>query len=58
MRRLVLASDGDRGGYDRRDDDHPQYRCTACSDRKLHELQAVKRVSPRLSSPAAAPVAH
>jgi len=33
VRRLVTAP-----GYDKRNDPHPQYRCAACSERKLTEL--------------------
>jgi len=34
VRRLVLAP-----GYDREHDPQPQYRCQACSERKLEELE-------------------
>ena len=39
VRRLVLAPAGSGGLYDRRADDHPEYRCAACSAKKLEQLR-------------------
>lgn len=41
VRRLVLAP----GGYDRRRDANPQYRCSRCSKVKLQELRLKKKVA-------------
>lgn len=40
LRRLVKAP----GGYDRSEDEHPQYRCKTCSQRKLNDLREQKKV--------------
>lgn len=41
VKRLVLAP----GGYDRTDDENPQYRCQECSEKKLKQLKADKKVT-------------
>ena len=40
VQRLVLAP----GGYDRRDDSNPEYRCKACSAKKMERLIRDKKV--------------
>jgi len=40
VRRLVMAP----GGYDRTTDDNPEYRCLACSKKKLEELKKNKKI--------------
>jgi hypothetical protein len=46
VRRLVLAPGGSsRSEYDRRLDEQPQFRCTACSATKIASLMASKRVA-------------
>lgn len=40
VKRLVVAP----GGYDRTDDEHPQYRCAECSEKKLAELKREKKI--------------
>lgn len=40
VKRLVLAP----GGYDRTNDEHPQYRCTECSIKKLEALKKARKV--------------
>jgi hypothetical protein len=42
VRRLVVAP----GGYDRSDDESPQYRCPECSKKKLEQLIREGRVKP------------
>jgi hypothetical protein len=52
VRRLVLAPGGPsaRGGYDRRNDPAPQYRCKPCSVRKVFQLRAERRVASSVSA--------
>lgn len=52
VRRLVLAPGGPSAGgaYDRRDDPSPQYRCQPCSERKVGQLRAEKRVAASVSA--------
>ena len=46
VRRLVLAPGGtSRSEYDKRLDAQPEFRCTACSARKVASLMASKRVA-------------
>jgi len=40
VKRLVLAP----GGYDKTDDENPQYRCTECSAVKLEDLKKTRRI--------------
>ena len=54
VRRLVLAPGAGAVrpmAYDRRSDDAPKYRCPACSERKLRQLQTSRQVSQSLSIP-------
>lgn len=41
VRRLVIAP----GGYDRSDDQNPEYRCPKCSEIKLMSLRKAKKVA-------------
>ncbi len=48
VRRLALAPGGPRAPkrvYDRRDDERPEYRCTACSQEKLSRLTASRTIA-------------
>lgn len=40
VRRLVTAP----GGYDRTEDENPEYRCAECSDKKLKDLRQKKKI--------------
>ena len=40
VRRLVSAP----GGYDRADDEEPEFRCKECSEKKLNQLRKMKKV--------------
>ena len=48
VRRLALAPGGPRepkNVYDRREVDHPEYRCPACSQAKLSQLASARSVA-------------
>jgi hypothetical protein len=50
VRRLILAPGADSGTlYDRRYDEEPEFRCSACSARKIGTLMASKRLARGLS---------
>ena len=50
VRRLVLAPRRTTGSYDRREDEHPEFRCPRCSVRKLTQLRLRKQIAAGVSA--------
>jgi hypothetical protein len=49
VRRLTFAPAA-QGFYDKREDARPEYRCPACSEDKIRQLRAARRVLPAVTA--------